>query len=164
MKYADARAQIKTGDLLFWSHGSWRSWKSIQVVIVRAMTLSEYSHVGVAWVVNGRVFVVHAIGRGVCIEPLSTQGEFYWLPMRTEFSEEALDRAFSRVGDKYSKLQAIMGFLGLLKAGEDRVWQCAEFVVWFYQQVGYALSDCVTPSGIARAAMAHGHTLQLVEQ
>ena len=150
MNYVKARTKIKTGDLLFWSHGSFKSWHDIEVLIVRAATLSEYSHVGFAWVVNGRVFVIHAISRGVCIEPLSNQGSFYWLPMDVEFSDDVLDKAFR--------------FLGRLKPGADKSWMCAELMSWFYEQAGYVLSREITPAGIAKAALSNGKTIQYITQ
>lgn len=163
MDYATARGKIKTGDLLFWSSGSWSSWHDIQVLAVRLFTLSEYSHVGVAWVANGRVFVIHATGRGVIIEPLSLQGSFYWVPMRTKFSAEALEAGFSRVGERYSKMQAIAGFLRRLPIGSDPLWQCAEFVIWFYAKNGIALSHLATPAGVAKSVMALGREMVLVK-
>lgn len=163
MNYATARPQIKTGDLLFWSHGSWQNWHDIQVLAVRVFDTSEYSHVGFAWVVLGRVFVIHAIGRGVCVEPLSTQGSFYWLPMGADFPEEALEKGFSRVGESYSKWQAIFGFLRRLKIGDDKLWQCAEFVIWLWQQAGITLSDVATPAGVARSVLATGRSLQWID-
>jgi hypothetical protein len=57
MKYEAAREKVKSGDLLAWSHRGWRSWYDIQIQLVRFFTQSEYSHVGIAWVVGGRVHI-----------------------------------------------------------------------------------------------------------
>lgn len=163
MNYSEIRHEIRTGDLLFWSHGPWASWNDAQVLIVRAFTLSEYSHVGVAVVLAGRVFVVHAIGRGVVIEPLSNQDAFYWCPMGFAFPESALDAGMSRVGERYSKWQALLGFFRKLKIGSDRQWQCAEFAIWFWQQAGLILGEVATPAALAREMQSLGKPLRLVK-
>ena len=162
MNYAIARPQIKTGDLLVWSGGSWRSLHDAQVMAIRLFDTTDYTHIGFAWVVLGRVFVLHAVGRGVSIDPLSTQGPFYWIPMDVDFPEAALEAGFARVGEHYSKLDAILGFLRRLKIGEDRAWQCAEFVLWLWRQAGYDLAYTATPSAIVEAALEHGRTLHKV--
>jgi len=162
MKYAEARAQIRTGDLLFFSHGGWKNWHDIQVSLVRMGTMSEYSHVGVAWAVNARVFIIHATGRGVCIEPLSMQGEFTWCPMAAEFSEDVMEKVFTCIGEKYSKWQAILGFFDKLTPGADAKWQCAEWAEWVYEQSGVVLGTKITPSGLAHAVLKNGKTLRLV--
>ena len=164
MNYTAARTQIRTGDLLFWSGGSWKNLHDIQVLAVRVFDTTEYSHVGFAWVVLGRVFVIHAIGRGVSIDPLSTQGSFYWIPMGIDYPDAALEQGFARVGEKYSKWDAILGFFKRLKIGENTAWQCAEFVIWLWQLAGVHMSDTATPSAIVADALAHGYSLQRVEQ
>jgi len=60
MKYSEVRDTIKSGDLLAWSHRGWRTWYDIKIQAVRFFTQSEFSHVGVAWAVGGRVFVLEA--------------------------------------------------------------------------------------------------------
>ena len=164
MNYHAIRAQIRTGDLLFWSHGDWASLDGIQVLIVRAFTMSEFSHVGVAVVLAGRVFVAHAIGRGVVIEPLSNQDAFYWCPLGFAFPEPALDAGMSRVGERYSKWQALLGFFRKLRIGADKEWQCAEFTLWFWQQAGLILGDVATPAAIAREMRALGKELHWVSR
>ncbi len=163
MGYPAIRDQIRTGDLLFWSHGSWASWSDIQVLLVRAFTLSEYSHVGVAVVLAGRVFVVHAVGRGVVIEPLSNQDAFYWCPMGFTFPDSALDAGMRRVGERYSKWQALQGFFKKLKIGADKEWQCAEFVLWFWEQAGLVLCDIATPAALAREMQSIGKELRYIK-
>lgn len=163
MNYTTARPQIRTGDLLAWCGGSWSSIHDIQVMAIRVFDLTPYTHVGIAWVVAGRVFVIHAIGRGVSIEPLSKQGSFYWLPMNLDVGEDALEPAFARIGEQYSKWQAILGFLRRLKIGTDRMWQCAEWVIWFYRQIGHPLVAEGTPSSVVHSALVAGRFLWWVE-
>ena len=128
MHYPDLRSQIKSGDVLAWTHRSWDSIKDIQCQIVRMATQSEYSHVGVAWVVAERVFVLEAVTAGVRIFPLSRSAPFYWVP-RGIWSDEAERRAMAHVGAEYSKWEAIKAFFGGSSYDND-AWECAEYVCW----------------------------------
>lgn len=165
MKYDDARAQIKTGDLLAWSHGGFADWHDFQVLLVRAFTRSEYSHVGLALVGAGRIFILEAVGAGVRLWPLSRELPFYWIartapsptdpalpPLPRELGPEAVDFAFDRLGDRYSKLQAIRAFFGSLRLGEDDIWQCAEYVLSILKADGEVLTNVATPTGVVKAA------------
>lgn len=163
MKYEDAREQIKTGDLLAWSHGGWGSWHDIQVMLVRAFTRSEYSHVGLALVGAGRVFILEAVGAGVRLWPLSRELPFYWIRRQRAPGAEAIDFAFDRLGDGYSKLQAIRAFLGSLRLGEDDRWQCAEYVLRVLEADGEILTNVATPTGVVKAALQRWGSLNYVE-
>ena len=81
MIYKQARPMIRSGDVLAWSHRGIRSWHDLKIWLVRMFTRSEYSHVGTAWVVGNRVFVIEAVMPKVRIYPLSKLGDFYWLQM-----------------------------------------------------------------------------------
>lgn len=135
MKYIDVRPKIKTGDLLVWSHGGWSTWHDIQVSLVRMFTQSEFSHVGLAFV---------SAGRGL--------------------GPEALEWAFQRLGDRYSKWQAIKAFLGGLRLGEDDLWECAEYVLGILRVEGEELTNVATPTGVVKAAMQQWGGLELVTE
>jgi hypothetical protein len=157
VKYAEARPQIRSGDLLAWSHRGWGSWYDIQIQMVRVFTQSEYSHVGIAWVVAGRVFVLEAVQTGVRIFPLSRLLPFYWLPLGAnwdaEWESEVEAWALQQVGEPYSKWQAVLAGLGLLRAGEDNIWQCAEYAQEVARRQGTPLVGKATPADLVLAAM-----------
>lgn len=163
MKYEDARAQIKSGDLLAWSHGGWGNWHDIQISLVRMFTRSEFSHVGIALVGAGRVFILEAVSGGVRLFPLSRELPFYWIARPRELSGEAIDFAFDRLGDGYSKLQAILAFLDMLSHGEDDLWECAEYVLEILEADGEVLTNVATPTGVVKAAMQRWGSLNYVE-
>lgn len=153
MKYKDIRSEIKTGDLLAWSSGSWKTWAGIQINIVRIFTRSEYSHVGLAYVNHGRVFILEAVGAGVRIFPLSKELPFYYISKPTKLSRAATTFAFEQLGEKYSKFQAILGGLGLLKDSQDDKWQCAEYVYNILKTDQKDMLDTeLTPSAIVKKA------------
>ena len=126
MEYSKARPYIKSGDLLAWSGGSWKNLHDIEVNIVRIFTMSEYSHIGVAWVTGGRVLVVEAVVPYIRIYPLSkSYMPFYWFPLNLTWSNEAEERLLSRVGEPYSKWEAIKAFFR--KNNDDNhEWECVE--------------------------------------
>lgn len=128
MNYLDLRPIIKSGDVLAWSEGGWGSLHDIECSIVKMVTGSEFNHVGVAYVVGGRVFVVEAVVPLIRIFPLSKLTPFYyirtpenwWTPRTEEF-------LLSRVGLPYSKWEAIKSFFSKDTDGE-LVWECAKLV------------------------------------
>lgn len=157
MKYIEARQQIKSGDLLAWSHRSLRSWRDLKIWFVRLFTRSEYSHVGTAWCVRNRVFVIEAVQPVVRIFPLSKLLGFYWLPLQAAWSEGAESLALEFVGDAYSQLQAIQA--PFKKPAEDRLWECAELAAVVARADGVELGDVYTPSAVVHAALERGANL-----
>lgn len=156
MRYQDARNKIKSGDLLAWSHRGWRSWYDIQIQLVRFFTQSEYSHVGVAWVTGGRVFVIEAVTPKVRIYPLSKLGEFYWTPGFLDWTPELEERALGYVGTEYSKMEALAAFFG--RTVDAMKMQCAKLVATL---VGINSSN-MTPSQVVDMALEQGLPLHKV--
>lgn len=165
MNYTEARPKIKSGDLLAWSHLGWSSWYDIQIQTVRAVTESEYSHVGMAWVVGDRVFVIESVTPVVRIVPLSNllKDGVYWIPLDTPISDEELAFALSKVGNgRYSKWQAILSQLKKLKIGADDLWECAEFIIECRKRSGVILGNVATPAEVVKAAQSLGKPLYFI--
>lgn len=154
--YANHRGEIRSGDLLAWSHRGWGSLYDLQVQAVRMFTRSEYCHVGIAWVIGGRVLVLEAVSAGVRIMPLSSLLPCYWLPLSVAWNWVVEDFALARVGERYSRWQAVLAGLRLLKPGEDRLWQCAEYAWMNLAHAGTDLGPVITPSGLVAAAQRLG--------
>lgn len=167
MKYAEARTLIQSGDLLAFSHYHLRDWYDLQIQIVRAATQSEYSHVGIAFVMGGRVWVIESVVPKIRMVPLSNvmEGGFYWLPLATPISDAELEFACAEIGmGDYSKLEAVQAEIGHLDIGADHLWECAEFVIACRRLSGVNLGDKATPTAVVRAAQAlPGVTTNLVE-
>lgn len=160
MKYSEARATIRSGDILAWSHRGIKSWHDLKIWFVRMITRSEFSHVGTAWVIGDRVFVIEAVMPLVRIYPLSKLGEFYWLPMSAPWMPETEALALSRVGDEYSQLQAMRAPFS--KPPADDLWECAELAAAVAASDGINLGEVFTPSAVVRAAQERGSNLRLV--
>jgi uncharacterized protein YycO len=144
MKYAEVRNKIKSGDLLAWAG------TCFQCRVVRAFTNSTYSHVGVAWVIGGRVFVLEAVTSGVRIYPLSREIPFYLQPTGALWNDEAESFALKHVGDKYSRLDAIKTFLRM--PIKNDMWQCAEFAQAVLSMASVRLNCDATPEEVMKAA------------
>ena len=128
MKYSDLRSRIQTGDVLAWSEGgSWLSWRNVQLNLVRMGTMSDYNHVGLAYVLAGRVFVVEAVVPEIRIFPLSKELPFYYIPTPFRLNEEQEAKLMGRVGLPYSKWLAIKSAFTKNTEGEKE-WECAKLV------------------------------------
>lgn len=120
--------------------------------MVRVFTRSVYCHVGITWVIAGRVFVLEAVSAGVRIFPLSRLLPFYWVPLRATWESEVEAWSLRQVGESYSQWQAVLAGLGLLKPGEDTIWQCAEYAAEVARRAGVELGKDVTPNAVVLAA------------
>lgn len=160
MDYKTARPLIQPGDIIAFTHEGWHSWSEIESQIVRMFTRSEYSHVGIAWPIAGRVMILEAVVPMIRIFPLSKLRPFYWLSLNNRLTPEAEEFALSRVGESYSKLEAIKGFLG--KTTSDQKWQCAEYVKSVLRAAGCLYPGKDTPSAVVFDAISAGSTLTLV--
>ena len=156
MNYDRARNLIRSGDLLAWSHTGWRTWRDIKIQFVRIFTRSEYSHVGTAWVMGGRVWVIEAVTPHPRLIPLSNALPFYWAPLGAPWMPETETRALAIIGvdrNVYSETEAVRGALGTLHPGEDNLWMCAELAWCIAMWDGIELGKNITPSGLMAAAL-----------
>lgn len=161
-EYEKIRSVIKSGDILAWSHRKWSSWYDLQIQAVRFFTQSEYCHVGTAWVVGGRVFVIEAVTPKVRIYPLSKLLPFYLIPLNDTWAMQAEEFALAQVGCDYSKWKAIKSFFG--KPDYDSLWQCAELTVEIAKLNGIDLGEHYTPSAVVQAALENSPGLILINK
>jgi hypothetical protein len=166
MDYASCRDKIKSGDIIAFTHTSWETLDDIQVQAVRTFTQSEYSHVAVAWVFAGRVFLIEAVMPKVRIIPLSNRLEeegVYWIPTDVPMSEDELDASMKEVGvGAYSKWQAIQGQLETLDIGSDSEWQCAELTIAMRRLSGLDLGPKATPSKVVQKCLELGYQVNYI--
>jgi len=155
VKYAEARSRIKTGDMLLWrDHNGGTVRSMVERWIVRHGTASPYTHVGVAWVDNGRVWVMDITTRGCAPRLLSTCLPFDWAAAPEPLSADALAYAFSCFGQwTYSRWQAVMGAAKRLTIGVDTKGQCAEYTLAIYRANGNQPTAIATPGDCADGAM-----------
>lgn len=161
MKYDEARTLMQSGDIIAFSHEGWGSWSDIESQIVRMATRSEFSHVGIlAPPLAGRVMILEAVVPKIRIFPLSHLLPFYWVPMGRPLTDQAFEFAMSRVGEKYSKWEAILGYLS--ETHNNKKWQCAEYVRAIINVMDEVFCGKNTPTDIIHDALSLGHPLHLV--
>lgn len=134
--YPHIRPTIRSGDLLAW-RGNGLAGR-----IVRHWTGESWSHVGLAWVIGGRVLVLEAReGRGVVAAPLSRRLSCYHLPTGAAWDDAMQSRAIEALGEPYNVLDAIRAGLGLRPRGAG--WQCAEYAGYVLGLPGKTPGDVV---------------------
>jgi hypothetical protein len=160
--YQNIRQHIKSGDLLAWSHRApwWSSWRNFKIALVRLFTRSEYCHVGTAWRVADRVFVIEAVMPAVRIFPLSQLTPFYWVPMPEHWTPKVEEYALNHVGHVYSEWDAMVGYFGM--PADDGREQCAELSIRIAAQGAIDLGDRATPDAVVLRAQEQGATLTYV--
>lgn len=163
MTYDQIRPLIKTGDLLAFSHQSRGSWHDFQMHMVRKATESEFSHVGLAYVIYDRVFILEAVSSGVRMFPLSRALPFYLVSNPKELSNAALEWAFQNIGNKYeSKWRMLLDHFIDIDLKTNHRFQCAEYVNNILAFNGQEMTRVDTPSAIIATAMQHWGVLQYV--
>jgi hypothetical protein len=123
-------------------------------------TRSEYSHVGVAWCVGNRVLVLESVRPNIRIFPLSDKEDFYWIPINKEWTNEVEEFALSKLGQQYSRWQAIMSIFGLNK--DDTLWYCSEYVKDILRELGITMPDNVSPSDVVKFLQDRDYNVILV--
>jgi hypothetical protein len=161
--YAGCRRQFRSGDLIAQSHGDWNSWAGIQVIGVRAFTLSTFSHVGVIHVdpMDGRVYVIEAVRPVVHRVYLSTIGSFYHLPLPAVWTDGTTEFADAQMGTEYSRWDAIEAYFIELPAGT--VSQCAALAREVLLRAGVDLGKRSRPDALVARALAMRSAMTWIE-
>lgn len=155
MLYEEIRHKIKTGDMLLWRATKEGTFRNIlERWFVTHGTSSPYSHVGIAWVGGGRVWVMEITTHGCAPRLLSSCGDFDWVSSPKELSEQALTYAFDCFGVWiYSRTQAVLGALKRLVVGNDLKGQCAEYFLAVHAVDKTEPTTIATPAACAEGAM-----------
>jgi len=139
MQYLNYRENLVSGDVVAWKG------KSLVSKIIRLFTNSEYSHVGLVWVSNNRVFIIEAVYPLVRIVPLSSLLPCYVISMGKSLEPYAESNALSMVGvATYSAWEAILSYFGLNR--DPSSWQCVEFVKSILKDNNQEILGLDTPS------------------
>lgn len=156
MKYADARPYIKSGDIVAFSYRGMVNFGDFLIWIGRLFQLTQWTHVGVVWVVGERVLILDAVGSGVRDYPLGNELPFYHLPRSEGLTDAQLAFALSRKGERYSYLECVLAWFRRNNP-KNKSWQCAEYVC-----AVLGLPCQATPSAVVDFAMATGSDCTLI--
>jgi hypothetical protein len=161
MQYSVARSKIKSGDLIAFSHGSWKSWSDIKTNMIRIFTRSAFSHVGIAWVVGGRVLILEAVMPKIRIYPLSLLGDFYHLPQKAKWKKETEEYALSKIGTDYSQYVAVSAFFSPVE--DENVQQCCAYAIEVMEREGIDLGPMARPDTVVQKALDNGSSMVFVK-
>lgn len=151
------RDAIQPGDLLVWSKDRTSVISNFFLKLVRFFTVSDYAHVSVAMRDDGKLAIIEATIPEVRKYTIDDKDEFYHIPMYVEWKDEYKDFLLSKIGMKYSILDAIRAYLGITLERDDR-YQCVELANEFYKLAGIDLGDVYTPNGLVYTALDHNDT------
>lgn len=165
--YTETRSSIKTGDLLAWSHRvpPWKSWHDFKVWIVRLAQMSEYSHVGIAYWEDERLYVVEAVTPRPRKVLLSENLPCYHTTMHLYWTTSAYAKVMDYLHDEgyeYSAVEAIKGFFGINSRRNKRV-QCAELVMTIFERCGVFLNCRDIPTDVVLEAQKLGGQTVILE-
>lgn len=154
MRYAEARNQIKSGDLLAWRGRGPVGW------IVRHWTGSAWSHVGVAWRFRGRLFVLEAReGIGVGLRAVSNALPFDHIGSDADWNDEVERFALDHLGKAYSYPDFVRAGLGLAPGHEGEI--CSEYAAKVLRRAG-VLASGYTPAQIVNSCLELGGEMRSV--
>ncbi len=134
VKYSDIRNTIQTGDLLAWDIKKIGSVSDLVLKAYQKIFKANYSHVGVAVILGGRVFVVEATLPVVRLYPLSRKPDFYIVPCSIETKNTYIEYLFDKLGDAYSLFDLIKACFGI--SGVNSEFYCSELAGGFYKYIG----------------------------
>ena len=128
LNYEDIRSEIKSGDVISYKHriSPLKSFYDFKIWLIRIFNTTDVTHVGVAWVVADRVFILEAVSSGVRNYPLSLAGQFRWTP-RGIWSMEKEIKAMSKMGQPYSYIEVGKTLFKRLNMSSG-VWHCAKYL------------------------------------
>lgn len=147
---------IKSGDLI-----AWTGTKGFYNKLIRLATLSEYTHVGIAVIENGKLYVVEATRPVVRKVELSGMTPFYHIPMGVVVDTVLTKVLEDFIGKKYSLLQAALSVFNIYI--NDDKWYCTELCYEFYKKAGYEFDKRLTPTKFVKQAVSYGDVINNIE-
>jgi hypothetical protein len=166
MKWGEAKKLIKAGDLIACSHQPWKTLSDIESHIVRIVTQSEYSHVAVAWFPpDGEPHLIEAVVPCVTLSPLEKYLDYGFFLLQTPdkpMTQEEESYGMSKLGEPYSKWEAVEGELELLNIGASGKWQCSELTIAMRKLSNLDLGPTATPACVVQRALQLGYTMKYI--
>jgi len=137
---------VREGDLIAFTSNSFLG------NMVRLFTKSEYSHVGVVMFRDNIPYLVEAVRPVVRMTPLSHREPYYHIPMGIDkVSDEARKLLYSRIGEKYSIIQAVLAKFNIFI--NDNSWYCTEVTHEFYLTQGFDIPKLLLPTDFVREVL-----------
>ena len=153
-KYSDIRKEIKSGDVVAWQ-GRFTNRNILKLFN------QKVGHTGIAWVISNRVFVIHALTKGIVINPLSRLTPFCWLATGVEWTEKTQAFALSELGRSYSYSDVFRGVFGMRPVNGNG-WMCGEFTKAILQNAQLPVTQDM-PSKLVKEILAFNVDKKLIK-
>lgn len=147
---------IKSGDLI-----AWTGTKGFYNKLIRLVTLSEYTHVGIAVIENGKLYVVEATRPVVRKVELSGRTPFHHIPMGVIVDTKLNSILNQFIVKKYSIVQAMLSIFNIYI--NDDIWYCTELCYEFYLKAGIEFDKRLTPTRFVKQAISYGNVINNIE-
>jgi hypothetical protein len=122
--------------------------------LVKYFTKEEYGHIGIALRLDHRLTIFEASIPFVHIDVPKKDTVFSVIPMDIAVPREAIDFLFDQIGSSYGFMDAYRSLVGK-SVKMDNQWQCAEYVLEFYNMCGIYLASPPIPGQVAKAVTAY---------
>lgn len=139
-----------SGDVLIWTDSL--KGQSKYGGLIRFVTMSEYTHCGIAVWRDGELYVAEANVPKVRMVKLEPDDTIFFIETHIDLDEKGWEFFNKTKGLNYSYMDAVRSVLGITLKDDDR-WQCAEYVTEFLKLYGIKLKDSYTPSKMVTALM-----------
>lgn len=152
LQYKECMRCVKTGDILAFTGPKVGSRTHFFAYLVRLFTMSEYSHVGIAYKMENRLYLLEAQVPEVRITPMGDRGNYYLIPMNVKVPQTVVDSLLREVGEEYSIMEALRSYFGLNNF-KDKKWICTEYVKYYLDMMGVELKKVKTPSDVVKGLL-----------
>ena len=163
ISYGEAgRSQFRDGDVLCFRGRGPASW------LIRRLTNSRYSHIGLSYRFEERVYCLEAVGAGVRLVLMSElmkryHGgiDYYRVDAPEKVRRKAVSWGFTQLGKLYDTAGIVRFAWTVLtgnarQARRDDDWFCSELVAAAFEESGLRLVDLeagyTTPSDLVRSS------------
>lgn len=134
VRYSEIRDTLKTGDLVSWKAGKVNSFFTAILKIYQKILKPKSVHVGIVFVIGGRVFVVEARPPQIRIYPLSRMEDFYLIRTNIPDNKNDVDLLLTEVGIEYGVFDLIKGIL-FGEGKNNKEIYCSELASIYYEFV-----------------------------
>lgn len=159
-------AAVNTGDLLGWMGDNTRTYGDKSLKLIRMITGEKFGHVGIAVRMHDglddELMVVEATIPKIRITRLTTEKDFYCVPMGVQWTVMNKSFLMSKIGLHYGIADAIRAAMGM-RIEHDMTWQCAELAYCFYEASGIIMPEAYTPGKLVQESLIYSkNTLKRV--
>lgn len=149
----DRESNILTGDLIAWDYYPYSSISNALIKSIARMTGSGFGHVGVAWRLQGELFVIEATLPKIQVAWLGNQKNYCYIPMGINPPDVAMEFLKTKVGLEYSIVDAWRSYVGKV-VEDDESYQCAELCSEFFHACGIDLDTDGSLNALIESCLA----------